>query len=609
MAKIRLSVPEEEETENNTNLNYKKFISSFINNTLNEMKSQLSGYHSSKEIECRKKLISFFKQKVADFELIYLLDVGIKYLNSVKIFKTVNNFEDTANRLAYVYENIKNTISPSWNVKGSLRNLYYNNLPAQSQETNNKHLERFLKIHLQKENLQYFKSVKIKDNFIFLDEKYKITLCGEMGNPKFMLLDSEIFIRNFTISKFVTYLKLQDKYYKLHNLHSKFKILKNQIEMILEGGYLNFKILIDNQHFKAEENINIDKFIEKLSNKYQNLNFTLENGWFAFYDKGNLVDCEKSEKQKNFIFKNEVEICEFLKNNFFHSATIKFFNPKLYLKFVDLLKKEKFFFREIEKIYKGTKILRNYNEIMIDNLRLKIVGLKDEIIDFDIFIDENQFCIKNNGILIFEKKTTSLPISNFKYLIRNTSIKYISDFYNFIKDESNYINLIKMTEFSLEVIFENFNISIFSEFCLVGDFEIKNTRTYINFIFNIYRYADNILERYLEVEIEGFKFKYDINTNKIMTQIKNREIIGYKNINYILKNLKYFYKYNLVPDYVFDSYAIFKFDVIFKIGFSKNLSDDLRTWFRNLPKLIHGKGNINLDIEEFLKMYGYNKFK
>ncbi|EOB11791.1 hypothetical protein NBO_823gi001 [Nosema bombycis CQ1] len=131
MTKLRLPLDstsdKDQETIDSTQI--KQYTKEFINNTFKELKETISSYHSVKEIESRKKLVAFYKQKICDFELFDLLLTGNECLGPLKIkIKNTENvenqcllYEELANNLAIMFENLKQLISPSFDVKTAIQ--------------------------------------------------------------------------------------------------------------------------------------------------------------------------------------------------------------------------------------------------------------------------------------------------------------------------------------------------------------------------------------------------------------------------------------------------------------------------------------------------------
>jgi hypothetical protein len=623
MTKIRLPIPEEDlEISDKPTINYKEFIEAFMNNTLNELKENLNAYHTVKEIECRKNLVTFFKQKVADFELLYLLDLGTQYLPYVREINITNFYEDVANRLAFVFENLKNTISPSWNVNEALKNLHLSKIEEQEDKeyTFEKYYLRLIKIYLQKENIDYFKNITIENNVVILNEKYKVILCGDLANPKFSLIDPVINIKNFTISKLIKYIEIETLHSKLYNLHKKFKALKKRIEFKMEGGFKQFNVNIEDLNLKINKTFDFDKiedFRDTLNKKFPCLSFSLDEGWFIIFRKGKILSNEIldsfDKKWKNIAINQSKDIDKFMKKVFDSENIINFKSPKLFSMFQEALKVEIYFFKAIQSSLSNYEIKRHKKVVWVQNVKFKFISLKDDLLEYDLYVDSYKVFIDKNKLIEFSNKTTVMYFETFLLLLRNMCISSISLFSDCIVDYD--YNGDKLTGSSLhlyedfiEYRVNNMKVLVYPDYCKVGNSIIKDIKKYITFIKNVYQHG-KIVREYFSVEICGFVISYDPSYDKIVSNIKNEEIFEVKNIQHILVNLKIYYRYNLIPDLVTKSFVMFNLgNNIYKIHLSYNLLDQSdEMWFGELRKVqIENDGTsklIQLTLSEFIDLY------
>ncbi|KAK6090580.1 hypothetical protein P3W45_000303 [Vairimorpha bombi] len=539
MTKIRLPIPEEDlEISDKPTINYKEFIEAFMNNTLNELKENLNAYHTVKEIECRKNLVTFFKQKVADFELLYLLDLGTQYLPYVREINITNFYEDVANRLAFVFENLKNTISPSWNVNEALKNLHLSKIEEQEDKeyTFEKYYLRLIKIYLQKENIDYFKNITIENNVVILNEKYKVILCD---------------------------------------------------------------------------------FRDTLNKKFPCLSFSLDEGWFIIFRKGKILSNEIldsfDKKWKNIAINQSKDIDKFMKKVFDSENIINFKSPKLFSMFQEALKVEIYFFKAIQSSLSNYEIKRHKKVVWVQNVKFKFISLKDDLLEYDLYVDSYKVFIDKNKLIEFSNKTTVMYFETFLLLLRNMCISSISLFSDCIVDYD--YNGDKLTGSSLhlyedfiEYRVNNMKVLVYPDYCKVGNSIIKDIKKYITFIKNVYQHG-KIVREYFSVEICGFVISYDPSYDKIVSNIKNEEIFEVKNIQHILVNLKIYYRYNLIPDLVTKSFVMFNLgNNIYKIHLSYNLLDQSdEMWFGELRKVqIENDGTsklIQLTLSEFIDLY------
>lgn len=623
MTKIRLQLPSQDKT---LTVNYKSYIKYFIYNTLHEFKTQLSSYHSIKEIECRKIFLNFIKQKISDFELLFILDYGVEFLNEPSCKILHHDYENIANMLAFVFENLKNTIAPKWNVQKCLEGLYsiYNNNEVKLKT--NFYIEKFIKIYLQKENLSYFKNVDINNGLVLLDNKYKVALCGDLSNPKFKLLNDEIIINDFAFDKLTRYLQLYNKLLICYKLYEKLKNLKRLIDIRLEGNYKNFTIFLEGYKFTVNENIEI--CLEKILTFFCDLSFDFDFGWICEFENfeitvkkykinqiieniknHNLFDFENESNLKYTYIDSAYKIYQSLKKYKDGKINFIFQNLTFFKIFKDIVNLEKNIYIPLKHI-KGVN--RNFKNLYVKDCRFFIIKLTENNVSFMFYIKNIQIFINEKFELSLKKTKCLLEIKDFLNLLQNvpnTNIILL------IKPENKLI----MKSGYLELQMKEYKIFLYNHYCKINQYKIKNSILFISFFEYIYLNAVKILKQYLIVEIEGFIIEYDIANNFVIFKFLNKiikiydEIIHFKNICNTLKNLNFFYTHDLIPDLIENHYVCFKFNnYICKLKYIdfENISDDDNV-FRKMSKTLIKDGNIkcldNLEIQEFINIYNKHK--
>ncbi|KAF9764682.1 hypothetical protein NGRA_0362 [Nosema granulosis] len=289
-----------EDDEDVENVEYKKYTKQFINNTFKEIKDTIGSYHSIKEIECRRKLAVFFKQKVCDFELFDLFSSGVRHLKQVKIqnrsIKDIDKqnivYEDLANHIAEVFESLKQVIPPSFDVKTALQSLidyryllpdfYEVQTPVDVGFIDFSHINRLCKIYLAKENLLAYDNVNIVDGTVYLtinDLQLEIVLCGDLSSPRWQLLDIKEkdgtkdntnetlrianlrteFIKtvknvftDFNFSKMAKMLEIYESHCLVYSIYERFKIAKKHCDLSIDGGYKRYTVTIDQYRLNFE---------------------------------------------------------------------------------------------------------------------------------------------------------------------------------------------------------------------------------------------------------------------------------------------------------------------------------------------------------------------
>lgn len=108
----------------------------------------------------------------------------------------------------------------------------------------------------------------------------------------------------------------------------------------------------------------------------------------------------------------------------------------------------------------------------------------------------------------------------------------------------------------------------------------------------------------ISVQIHNVIFTYNINENKILSNIKNQEIYNYRVTKLLLQNLLLFYTHGIFPDFVAQDYAIFYLDLQYKIYFSNETFESPQVWFKSLKKTVNGNSNVlDLSLENFYQIY------
>lgn len=184
-----------------------RFVAMFVNQTFREMKDALSRYHSVSETSCRKDLASFFRQKTADFECLFLLLGGVGCLDEVsshrrricRIQQLGGEYVRTADALAHLFETFKQHVVPKGDVLMSLQTAYdpLYLLPrlgecAEDREIRFEDIDRLNRVYLQREDLTMFGEVEIRQGITTVCAEgfsFSLALCGDISQPEWKLIN------------------------------------------------------------------------------------------------------------------------------------------------------------------------------------------------------------------------------------------------------------------------------------------------------------------------------------------------------------------------------------------------------------------------------------
>lgn len=350
---------DEDETQDDV-VDLGDFVNMFVNHALKELKEALNRFHSISETSSRRDLSTFFRQKEADFECLFLFLGGVEYLDQVnannrrikQIHWVGEEYVKTADRLAYLFEASKLSTTPKCDVLTPLQTIYNPDylLPRLRNESfhgeiNFEAINRLNRMYLEKEDLYMYDNVKIEQGVVMLSSEpfsFSMALCGEISKPEWKLINVRsgcesfskhlLFSMPHSIAVISEFLRMYRTYSRGKKIFQAFKRASREIDMEVKGYYRKFeaavhtfrilvsvgysgvvaKLFVKENVFPVGEDLMEafeDRMTELLRNEGKNAAFSFESG-FKTVDRGgtrtfrnfNELDTFLDRERENTVF-------------------------------------------------------------------------------------------------------------------------------------------------------------------------------------------------------------------------------------------------------------------------------------------------------------------